>query len=351
MTIALDLGASQFRTLRRVDERLIARTASAIYSVLEDTPVHRRLLDQAGLSYSLSEGNIVLLGDAATDSASLFRVPCRHLLPGGRVPTRDPLARQLIGTMIEAVLPTAAAGREICCLTLASGLELEAGSSHADAGFFSRIVRLQGYEPKFVPSSQALVLAELLDASFTGVGLVFGASGCEALLAHRGQPLCHVQTDFGGHAIDERLRQRGLIKPAPTPNDPASATDIVDAITVERFRKTIVPSDGSSTASISHVVTQLLRRACEKLIAAFDSELRRTPRAASVPQPVAVVCSGGLSPTFGFDAILADVLSQCELPVDCLAPRIAEPSARSILRGLLISAELEAPSGAAYKAA
>lgn len=351
MTIALDIGSSQFRTMRRVGERLIARTARAIYSVLADTPAHRRLLDQAGIAYSLSEGDIVLLGDAAADSASLFRVPSRHLLPGGRLPTRDPLARQLLSCLIEAVLPTAEAGSEICCLTLPSGLALEAGASHADIEFYSRIVRLLGYEPKLVPASQSLILAELLDASFTGIGLVFGASGCEAMLAHRGQPLCHAQTDFGGHAIDERRRLRDFIEPAVTSNDAAAPAEIVDEITAQRFREAIVPSETAPGASVEHVVAELLCRACEKLIAAFDAELRRAPRAASVPQPVAVICSGGLSQTPGFEAIVADVVSQCELPVDCRVPRVTEASARSILRGLLISAELESPPDAVRKSA
>ncbi len=96
MTIALDLGASQFRTLRRIEGRLVARTIDALYPVLADTPAHRRLLDHAGIPFSFSEGNIVLLGEAAAETASLFRVPSRRLLPEGRVPICDPLGRQLV---------------------------------------------------------------------------------------------------------------------------------------------------------------------------------------------------------------------------------------------------------------
>ena len=341
MTIALDLGASQFRTLRRVEGRLVARSVDALYSVLADTPAHRRLLDHAGIPFSLSEGNIVLLGEAATESASLFRVPGRRLLLNGRVPTSDPVGRQLVGCLLEAVLPAAAGGGEICCLTLPSGIALEAAESHADVEFYSRIVRLQGYEPKVVLAAQSLILAELVEASFTGIGLVFGASGCEAVLAHRGQPLCHAQSDFAGQMIDVQLRGRGFDEPSPVSSDAGSAIDVVDEVTIQRCRESVVPSERSPSASIEHAVAELLRQVCEKLIAAFDAELRRTPRVSGIPQPVTVVCSGGLTETPGFESLIADVVGQCSLPIKCGTPRVAPVSARSVLRGLLISSELE----------
>lgn len=351
MTIALDLGASQFRTLRRIEGRLVARTVDALYAVLADTPAHRRLLDHAGIPFSLSEGNIVLLGQAAAESASLFRVPSRRLLSDGRVPTSDPLGRQLLSCLIEAVLPAAAAGEEICCLTLPSGIALEAAESHADAEFYSRIVRLLGYEPKIVPAAQSLILAELVEASFTGIGLVFGASGCEAVLAHRGQPLCHAQAKFAGHTIDDQLRERGFVRPLSSADGTEISAAIIDEFTVQRRREAVVPSERSPSASIEHAVAELLRQSCEMLIAAFDAELRRAPRVRRIPQPVAVVCSGGMAETPGFEALIADVIGQCKLPVECQTPRVVSSSARSVLRGLLISSELESPRDSVRRSA
>jgi hypothetical protein len=349
VTIALDIGASQFRTLRRDGDRLLARSVDACYSVLTDTPAHRRLLAKASVPFSQCDGNIILLGQPAADSASLFRVPCRRLLPHGRVPTADPLARQLLAGLIETVLPTAETSREICCLALPSGMALEA--AHADVDFYSQIVRLEGYQPRILPASQSLILAELVASSFTGVGLVFGASGCEALLAHRGQPLCHAQTSFGGHTIDEHLRERDIISSQRTANDADPTVDLLDGVTAQRIRETVTPSERAPAAGIEHAVAEELRRAAEKLIAAFDAELRRTPRVSSVPGPVAVICAGGLAQTPGFARLIGDVIGQCELPIVCQAPGVANASARSVLRGLLISGELDASPTGLQKAA
>ncbi len=236
-------------------------------------------------------------------------------------------------------------------MTLPSGIALEAAESHVDAEFYSRIVRLQGYEPKIVPAAQSLILAELVEASFTGIGLVFGASGCEAVLAHRGQPLCHAQTKFAGHTIDDQLRERGFVERSMSTDSADASSAIIDEITAQRRREAVFPSERSSSASIEHFVAELLRQSCEKLVAAFDAELRRAPRVPRVPQPVAVVCSGGMAETPGFEALIADVIGQCELPVECLTPRVASSSARPVLRGLLISSELESSSDSVRRAA
>jgi len=351
VTIALDLGASQFRSMRRVEGRLVVRSTASIYAVLADSPAHRRLLDQAGIPFSLSEGDIVLLGKSAVESASLFRVSSRQLLPGGHVPASDPLGRQLISCLIEAVLPVAPAGKPICTVTLPSGTAPETRKSRADAEFLSRIVRLQGYEPSFVSAAHSLVLAELAAAAFTGIGFVFGASGCEAALVHRGQLLCCARTGFGGNMIDQRLRERGFVEPVSTNVEDESSTGIVDAITLQQFREAVVPSETASSASVEHVVAALLRQACENLVAAFDAELRRTPHATTLPQPVAIVCSGGLTATPGIAALIADVVGQCSLPLECSVPRVASAATRSVLRGLLISGELDSPREATRRSA
>ena len=63
------------------------------------------------------------------------------------------------------------------------------------------------------------------------------------------------------------------------------------------------------------------------------------------------MCGGGLIETPGFGSILAGVLQEVNLPIEIQRPRLVTRSDRSIVRGLLISAELEATSRPAGRAA
>lgn len=332
MNIGLDIGSYGVRSLRREGDALRTRSSRMYCAALKDSTSHRRLLEQAGLPFILSEDSIMLLGDAAWDSSDLFNTPCRPLLLDGHLPEDDPLTRQLTGTLIESVLPPAGAG-SICCLTVPGGTDLQSGPHRTDTEFFVRIVRLRGFEPKIIPASQALILGELARSSFTGIGLVCGASGCEALLAHRGQPLCHARIDEGGHWIDRALATQHGESPAATPS--ASGLDVAQATRLREAIETAPREFAQATSMLlSHVVDHLVER--------FAEELVRQPRAVELPQPLSMICAGGLTRSPGFLAMLNDALLSHPWSVRCHLPRLTGQASRSILRGLLISAELEA---------
>lgn len=343
MSIAFDLGAYRFLTLRRVGGKLISRANRCVYSVLPNTVSHQQILKQAGLKFSSCEDGLLLLGDAAHDSAGLFKVRCRPLMPGGHIPKEDPLARQLIGSLAESVLPKSATASQVCCFTIPGGSDLSGESRRDDIEFLQRVIRLQGYSPRIVPASLALILSRLVGNAFTGIGMVFGASGAEALLAHRGVPICHARIETAGDWIDEQLasdqEQIGF--------EPESGNRFLNTDAVQRRRESIGTPLALADSEFERELVSLLHQVAQNLTESLLTEFARTPRAASVPGPLPVVCSGGLARTVGFDALMKEVLGESGFPVPLQDPQIVSDADRHIPRGLLISAELEASDLAA----
>ena len=341
MNVALDLGTSHIRSLRRESDRLISRGTRLVFSILPDSPSHRRLLDQAGLRFTMCDDGIVLLGDAAYDSSDLFKVPCRSLLVDGALPENDPLSRQLYGSLVEAILPASERQSDICCLTVPGGCDLSGNARRSDLEFFTRLVRLQGYEPHVVPASQALTLAELVSSAFTGISMIFGASGCEAMLAHRGEPVCHVRTEQGGDWLDAQLI-RLFQKPLLAESVEAGLNPADLPRHIQHRREQISNSLVRATDDFERATARLTTGVIEELLSSLSAELKRTPRAVDVPQPIALICAGGLSRAAGFDSLLARSLDRESLPLEIQQPRIVAESTHSIGCGLLIIAELEA---------
>lgn len=356
MTAALELGSSSIRSLRREGDVLMSRTSRCVYAVLPDSPAHQRLLEQSNLQFTTCDEGILLLGDGAFENADLFKSPVLPLMVGGRIPRGNPLVRQLISSLVEVILPIAGSRHEICALTLPGGAALDSSSeARADLEFYIRLVRLQGYEPKLVPASQALILAELVESAFTGIGIVFGASGCEAILAHRGNPVCHAASDHGGEWIDRRLAKK-LKVPTSNSADGSGGTtendfDRESLISITRRREQLTSAATISGDDFTRHVESLLQETVFELCEAFSGELIRSRRAKELPSPLPIVCGGGLIQTPGFGSILAGVLKNVDLPVQTLRPHIVTRSSHSIARGLLISAELEATSRPAKRAA
>jgi hypothetical protein len=332
----------------------MSRTSRCVYAVLPDSPAHQRLLEQCGLQFTTCDDGILLLGDGAYENAELFKSPCLPLMVGGRIPKGNPLVRQLISSLVEVILPIAGSRNEICALTLPGGAALDSSrEAHADLEFYIRLVKLQGYEPKLVPASQALILAELVESAFTGIGIVFGASGCEAILAHRGNPICHAASDHGGEWIDQQLARK-LNAPSinagmTSPSDQDFVRESLHSIT--RRREHLTSSATISGDAFTKHVESLLQETIFELCDAFSGELIRSRRAKELPSPLPIVCGGGLIQTPGFGSILGSVLQEVNLPIQTLRPRMITRSDHSIARGLLISAELEATSRPAEHAA
>src|SRR5690606_15312409 len=87
---------------------------------------------------------------------------------------------------------------EVCGLSVPGG-------DRAGAEFLTRIVRLQGYRPVLLHAGTAVVLAELVNDAFTGVGVSLGAGSCDVSVVRRATELAHVVLPRGGRWIDEQV--------------------------------------------------------------------------------------------------------------------------------------------------
>ena len=339
MSIALDVGAYRFESLRRTGDRLLGRSCRAAYSAVPTTDSQCRLFQQAQVPYAVCDDSLVLMGDWAVDLAHLFQIRSCPLLPDGGIPQDDPLARQVIAALAEALLPEPSCPDEICCLVLPSahaGQDNSAGKG-ADWEFFARLARLRGYQPVSYGSAMALILAELVAESFTGIGIVCGASHCDLTVAHRGVELCRCSIPQGGDWIDERLASE-----ADTYGWEANGERFLDTEHArqrkEGFSGSLLDPQNSHEAlltdSYSEMATRLVKEAARCLANGV--------RPLNVPQPLTVVCGGGTARTAGFREVLAKAFQTTTFPLQIGNIRMSAGNHYTVARGGLICAELEA---------
>jgi hypothetical protein len=197
MTMALDVGTRQIRSITRGPDQLTARTCPAACSFLPDKPSVRHLLEETGIKFCTTGEQLVVWGASAEELAKRCAIKTEHLL------ARNPLRKEKrsistpLNDVLEALLPRAADPEEVCCLGLLSD------DLHADwlrAGVISR-----GYRAAMCSAGLAVVLAELVREQFTGIGLVFGGSRCEAVFAREGQEIARCELPRGDEAIDQSI--------------------------------------------------------------------------------------------------------------------------------------------------
>ena len=75
MTVALDLGSSEFRSLRNTESQLLARRIEAIYTVVSDSPQQRQQLLAANIPFLKSACQLIVPGSSARAVSELQRTP------------------------------------------------------------------------------------------------------------------------------------------------------------------------------------------------------------------------------------------------------------------------------------
>ena len=315
MSIGLDLGTTQFRSLRIVGEDLVGRQCRAVYVVLSDTPSHRRLLAQSGAKFASCGEDLVLFGDLALEWADILNLSVIALLPGGRVPQSDPVARQILTLMIDAVLPPAERLGDVCVLTIPGGHDINQTELPYDVRYFQQLVALRGYQPKLISPGQAVVLAELSSASFSGIGISFGAGNCQIGVIHSGRELASC-------SFDEGLVEHSADRVEPTP---ASGGD------------EFIPADRMLRAARD----QVLVRALTGTLTAARDELDRQGVNRWLAQPTHVVCTGRPTTEPGFPQLFAQIWGSLNWPMKVGQLRVSADAIYSIARGCLIQSRLE----------
>lgn len=369
MTVALDLGTFEARSLRIDQLRVVGRRSRMGFLPLTDSETNRDLLQRLGIEFMHCEDALILVGDPAAHVSNLLRVPCQDLFLEGRLPRNHPLARQLVNAVIRGLLPDPGSERPLCCVCLPAGQELWETSAPPldsnqtavrldeslpantdvrptnrerthpaepdDAQRMAQIIRLQGYEPLFLPPGLAIILAELVESAFTGIGVDFGASATSLSIANRGREITRCSVPLGVDWVDERLahafdqftwsihgEQRSDLEPLHRWKRSLKRSLLAPANAEERRLSNL----------LSDHIALVFRQAAGQLAARTRLDL--------VPQPLPLRCAGGITLLPGFDRLVHETLRHLRFPLQIRDVRSCG-SEWTIARGGLIYAELE----------
>ncbi len=332
-TIALDLGSTEFRSMRTDGQRLLARRIPAVYCVETNDLSNRRLLDQARIPYSQTKNSLIIMGSAAHEYSMLVRSPVVPVILEGHLPWDDPVGRQVCSTLVESIIPVSKSEYSLCVLSLpASAVQL----SQEQRGFIDEVISLRGYQSVVLNSATALCFAELQDAEFTGVSLDIGAESIAINISQHGLPLFEGVFGQGFRVIENRFaqsRHRYLWD--------QNGNRYLD---LQSVRKWIHESKMNLTSPASGDELWLVQQFRQLLADAWSSMLPdflRLKGHALFKQRLPFVVSGGASQLEGIPQLVEDVIHNGRIPFRVADVQVSSLKPYSITRGLLVHAMLE----------
>lgn len=329
MSVALDFGSSEFRSLHRHDNRLVARRLPAVYTVVEDQPAHRRLLEQLRVPFSESDDALILVGAPAQEVAALLSRPLIPVLPGGLLPKEDHLARQICAWMVDSLVAPATPIGTPCVATAGTIGRHEPGGLETTE-FLAHLVRLRGYGIELLPQAGALCLSELEDHGYTGLALCVGAETVSVNLSYHGATVFQGTLGKGIRPLISKLAQRRQQFVWDQLGNAYADT--------HRVEQWLAKSDIQLNSPTGDDESWFAGAVGELLLSAWIT-FKRKVRWVDHPvfrHPLPVVTSGGISLCHGFAEVVRESLALSEFPVTVAEVRQATFDPYSVARGLLI---------------
>ncbi|MBT6156802.1 MAG: hypothetical protein HOL01_18840 [Planctomycetaceae bacterium] len=336
MSIALDIGSSHMRSLRRQRFRLIGRSCRSLFTELADRESHREILNRLGVPHLEINGQLIVPGDSADGIAEFFRVPTTQAILNDRAVKSSDVGREVIVELVNALLPTPGHANEICCFT-AGGIPGDTDGSRNEVNqLVAQTIRRCGYQPLGIGGATAVALAELGDQALTGVGITIGAAHCETTLMCHGVELARSSVARGGNWIDEQLAERQALHFWDQ-----SGNRHLDFRSARDWKESNVGSILSPTSVEESQLAALYRELVDDVLAAVRDAFTNAPHAFDALQPVGVVCAGGTASRPGFREIMLDELRKNPFPFGISPVQIIGAWEYSVARGCLIRATLE----------
>jgi hypothetical protein len=319
----LDLGTSRIVLATTRGDRTHYKTELNAFISLPFSKMTKAMLEREHIHHNSNGQEILAFGNRVDEFANILGGDTRRPMQTGVLNPREPRNLEMLELALSRLCGRAQKGEKICF-----SVPSPANGSDSDVIYHERSIRKVledlGYEVHSLNEGLSVVIAELKDHDFTGVGISFGGGMCNVCLSYLGLPVVQFSTTRAGDFIDYSA---------------ASVTG--ETPTTVRLRK---ESEGfhlngkASGGSIDQALSVYYRDIIQTVVLTLERVLNQSKHLPPFKGPLPVVFGGGTAMVDGFHEELSEALSRAKLPFDILDVRRAKYGMNTTATGALVAA-------------
>ena len=323
--IGLDIGTSHIIVAQnKLRDIHITRELNAFFTV----PVgkfSRQILNRKEIKYYELDGLFYIIGYSAQNFANMFNVNLRRPMEQGALSPNENEGIRIIEAILGSLIRNSKKQGEILCFGVPGDPIDEPGALIYHESMIKRSVADMGYTPISLNEGMAIVLSELSDDDFTGIGVSMGGGMCNVCLSYLSFPVITYSIPMAGDFIDAMV-EKAIGEPSTK----------VKGIKEEELDLLKKPKDRMTTAL--HIFYD---EVIFKLIKSLQKVISSTDKIPKISNPIPIVLSGGTAMPNGCVEKFGDMLKDISLPVEISEVRLAEDPLNTTAKGALIMAMTE----------
>lgn len=327
--IGIDVGTSNIVMARNKNAKINITKQQNAFFTIPQSKFTKQILVQNEVVFFEHNNQYYIIGDSAENFANMFNANTRRPMEKGFLTMREDEGIAIIQAIIKKLVQKPEKPGETICFST-PGEPLFDNNKPSPLSGREFIIKMYleslGYTAIPVNEGLAVVLAELGNENFTGIGINMGGGMCNICVSYLSVPVITYSIQRGGDEIDESVsREVGL-----------SATK-VKGIKEAGLDLSVLPKNKVELALhiyytdlINHLVQSL-----ERVIAASD----KSPK---ITTPVTIVLSGGTASPKGLKEKFESALQTITLPFEVSSVRVSEDPLHTTAKGALLMAASEA---------
>jgi hypothetical protein len=323
--VGCDIGTMNIVSARKTPSGVETRRVRDAF--LELPLDSKKMLKLSNVSFVERADELLILGDAALDTANIFGREARRPLSAGLVSSSDIDAMEILGLVIKNGLGEPKVPGEHCYFSVpAAPVDKPGQDVIYHRGVLEKIVRECGYTPTAGNEAMAIVYAETAKEGFSGIGISFGSGMTNIALAVNTIEGLSFSVGRGGDWIDSGA--------AKSIGSTASRLCAIKEKGVD-----LNAPQGREQEALTFYYKNLIEYAIDQIALQFMSIQGKF----TLPKPVPIVVSGGTSKAGGFLDLFKSVFDKKRkrFPIEVSEIRAATDPLNAVANGLLIQAMQE----------
>lgn len=308
---------------RKVSGETVYNIQRNAFLDVRDDAFARKLL-KYGIDYLVRGERGYVIGDPAFEFATIFEKSVRRPMKEGMMSSDEPDALLIVKHLVEEILGRSKQEGEICVFSVPGDPIDDARNFIYHRSALETVLSTLGYTPRPMLESHLIVLGELQEQEYTGIGVSCGGGMVNVCVAYKSVPTLAFSTLRGGDWIDGSAAA-AIGMPAP----------LVCAI--KEGGMDLMHPKGRVQEAIVIYYRHFIQYTLEMM-------KQRMEGAQSMPtfaNPVDMVFAGGTAMIRGFIELFREEFARVEFPIEVAQVRLAGNPLNAVAAGCLQAALAE----------
>ncbi len=322
----VDIGTAFLKGAQKIKDNIVFKSQRNAFFEVELTDFTKNILDKSKVKYIIKEDKLYVVGDEAFEFANMFNKETRRPLSKGVISPTEKEALPMIELLIKSVVGKPSHPEEIIYYSVPG----EPRDADFNILYHEKVLggflRKLNYLPKAINEAHAVVLSELANEDFTGIGISFGGGMVNVCLSFMSIPVFRFSVTKAGDWIDQQVSM--------AVDETASRVSAIKEQTLNLGKE-------QGLSKIESALSIYYNHLIEYVIENIKQEFNQSKKIPLIQKPMTIVVSGGTSLPKGFVERFKRILDQLKLPIPVGEVRIASQPLNTVCKGALVAASAD----------